>query len=132
MVMLHRALFGSLERFLVVLLEQHGPFLPDWLAPVQVRILAVTGAHEVAAAALLARLRAAGLRAEVESTEESLGRRIALARQDGVAWVAVLGEREVADGTVAWKAGSGKQDSRVSRSLEESVGWIRERCRSPA
>lgn len=127
LVMLHRAMFGSLERFLGMVLEQHGPFLPPWLAPVQARVFPVGESHAPAAADLLERLRSAGLRCDLAPADESLSRRMAFARKEGVAILAVIGEREAASGTVALKRGG----ERSSRSLPEAVEWAREQVRAP-
>jgi len=100
-VMLHRALYGSVERFLGILLEHHGAALPAWLAPEQLAVLPVESAHAEAAAEVVDAARRAGLRAELDASEGSLSRRIALAHDRSVPFVAVLGAREIASGTIA-------------------------------
>jgi threonyl-tRNA synthetase len=95
-VMLHRALYGSLERFMGILLEQHGAALPAWLAPEQVTVLPVASDHGAYAERVLARARAFGLRAELDARAESLSRRIAEAHERGVPCMAVVGRDEVA------------------------------------
>ncbi|HEY0254166.1 MAG TPA: threonine--tRNA ligase, partial [Kofleriaceae bacterium] len=102
-VMLHRALFGSIERFLGMLLEHHGAALPAWLAPEQIAILPVVAAHVASANELAVELRERGLRVRVDC-EESLKRRIAIAHHDGVPVQIVLGDREIADESVAIRA----------------------------
>lgn len=96
-VMLHRALFGSLERFLGMLLEHHGRWLPPWLAPMQAAILPIDDGQAPAARALHARVAAVGVRARVD-LDGSLAKRIALAHEMAIPLVIVLGEREVAAG----------------------------------
>jgi threonyl-tRNA synthetase len=91
---IHRALFGSLERFIGILLEHTAGDLPLWLAPVQVRVLPVGEAHRGAAAAVEARLRGAGVRVEVDQRDETLGRRIRDAELQKVPLVVVYGDRE--------------------------------------
>jgi threonyl-tRNA synthetase len=126
-VMLHRALYGSLERFLGILLEHHGGNLPAWMAPVQVAVLPIGGEQAAAAATLAERLRGAGLRVQVDA-EESLGKRIALANAGGVPLAAVLGAREVAAGTVALRSRDGQVVLPAADAAAELVG----RCAPPA
>lgn len=118
-VMLHRALCGSLERFLGILLEHHGGRLPSWLAPRQVRVLPIAEAQQSHAEQLLAELRRQGIRADLDASSESLGRRVALAHEAGVAELAVLGAREVADGRVALRVGAEQRILSRSQFLEE-------------
>ena len=104
-VMLHRALLGSFERFLGILLEHHGAALPAWLAPEQVAVAPVAARHAEHAGAIVGRLAQAGLRARLDGND-SLARRIAVAHHDGVPFVAVLGDREAAEGTLTVRAGN--------------------------
>lgn len=99
-VMLHRALYGSIERFLGVLLEQHGAALPAWIAPEQICVLPIAEAHRARAAAVTDALAARGLRARLD-TEGTVSRRIALAQHDGVPFAIVIGDRELAAGTLS-------------------------------
>jgi threonyl-tRNA synthetase len=126
-VMLHRALFGSLERFLGVLLEHHGAALPAWLAPDQVAVVPVSALHRDGAAAISARLRAAGLRARLDDDDGTLSRRIARAHHDGVPFVAVVGDRELRDGTLAVR----RRDGQSTRALAEQVADLVVRCATP-
>ncbi len=99
-IMIHRALFGSIERFFGVLVEHYAGAFPTWLAPVQARVLPVRDDHDAPAAALLARLRSAGLRADSESASEPLGARIRRGKLEKVPYLLVLGDDDVASGTV--------------------------------
>ncbi|MEZ5408794.1 MAG: threonine--tRNA ligase [Acidimicrobiales bacterium] len=99
-VMVHRALMGSLDRFFGVLLEHYAGNLPLWLAPVQVEILPVAADHEDYAWAVRDRLIAAGLRVEVTGAGDPLGRRIRNAKLQKVPYVLVVGDNDVAAGTV--------------------------------
>ena len=119
-VMLHRALYGSIERFLGILLEHHGAALPGWLAPVQVAILPVGADQRPAASALAARLAAAGLRVRLDA-DDSLARRIAIAHDRGVAVAAVIGPREVANGTVALRRGAVRHAATLDAAVAELV-----------
>ena len=93
-LMLHRATLGSLERFLGVVLEQHDGRLPGWLAPDQVVVLPIEAAQHDYAKALEGELRHAGLRAVSDLRAETLARRVALAHESGIPYVAVVGRRE--------------------------------------
>ena len=100
-VMVHRAIFGSLERFFGVLIESTAGELPLWLAPTQLRLLPVTDAAAEYCADVKRRAAAAGVRAEVDAGRERLGKQIRNAEKERVPLVAVVGEREVAAGTLA-------------------------------
>jgi threonyl-tRNA synthetase len=108
-VMLHRALLGSLERFIGVLLEHHGGALPAWLAPEQVVVAPVGEAAVEYAERFAARLREAGCRVGVDARGESLSRKIVGAHGAGVPWVVVVGNREVAAGGVRLRQRDGAQ-----------------------
>jgi len=99
-IMLHRALFGSIERFFGVLLEHYAGALPAWLAPVQVRILPVASAHEDYASRVAARLESAGFRVDVIHADDQLGKRIRNAKLEKLPYVLVVGDDDVANSTV--------------------------------
>jgi threonyl-tRNA synthetase len=99
-IMLHRALFGSVERFFGVLLEHYAGALPTWLAPVQVRILPVASAHEAYASSVVARLESEGFRVDVMHADDQLGKRIRNAKLEKVPYVLVVGDDDAANGTV--------------------------------
>jgi threonyl-tRNA synthetase len=99
--MLHRALFGSFERFIGILLEHTAGELPLWLTPVQAVALPIADRHNEAAGAVVAALRAAGLRAEVDDRTESVGRKIRDAELQKVPYMLVVGDREAEEGSVA-------------------------------
>jgi len=98
---MHRALFGSFERFIGVLLEHTAGELPLWLAPVQAIALPIADRHEEAGARAVAALREAGLRAELDDRTESIGRKIRDAELQKIPFMLVIGDREAQDGTVA-------------------------------
>jgi threonyl-tRNA synthetase len=111
-VMIHRALLGSFERFLGVLLEHHAGELPFWLAPVQAILLPVADRHNAYAQAAAAQMRAAGLRAETDLRTESIGRKIREAELQKIPFMLVVGDREAESQTVAVREhGSGDQGS---------------------
>jgi threonyl-tRNA synthetase len=97
---IHRALFGSVERFLGVLTEHYAGSFPLWLAPVQARLLGVRSDHDGAAAAGADRLRAAGFRVDWVPGDEKLGARIRKAKLEKVPYVLVVGDDDVEAGTV--------------------------------
>jgi threonyl-tRNA synthetase len=99
-VMIHRALFGSVERFFGVLLEHFAGAFPAWLAPVQERVLPVAAAHEDYAATVIARLRDRGFRVDTVEADEQLGKRIRNAKLEKLPYVLVVGDDDIAHGTV--------------------------------
>jgi len=127
LVMLHRALYGSLERFVGMLLEHHGAALPAWLAPDQIAVAPVAAAQRDAAAQIAARLLAAGLRSRLYDHDATLSRRIAQAHHDGVPFVVVVGDRERADGTLAVRS----RDGRWTRPADAVIAELVARCARP-
>ena len=99
-IMLHRALFGSIERFFGVLLEHYAGAFPTWLAPTQVRVLAVAEAHEAYAATVVEALAAAGARVDTSPADDGLGKRIRNAKMEKIPYVLVVGDDDVAGDTV--------------------------------
>lgn len=99
-VMIHRAILGSLERFLGILIEHYAGNFPLWLAPEQVRILTISEKSNAYAAGLLARCKAAGLRASADMSDDKVGAKIARAHGDRVPYMLVVGPKEAADGLV--------------------------------
>lgn len=99
-IVIHRALFGSVERFFGVLLEHFAGAFPTWLAPVQVRILGVRDDHDAYAERIADRLRAEGFRADWVRADEPLGNRIRRAKLEKYPFVLVVGDDDVANGTV--------------------------------
>jgi len=99
-IMLHRALLGSVERFFGVLIEHYAGAFPTWLAPVQVRVLAVAEAHEGYAATVVDALRGAGARVDTVAADDGLGKRIRAAKLEKIPYVLVVGDDDVAAGTV--------------------------------
>ncbi len=99
-IMLHRALFGSVERFFGVLLEHYAGAFPTWMAPVQARVLPVASAHEEYANQVAARLRSEGLRIDVIEASDQLGKRIRAAKLDRIPYVLVVGDSDVAAATI--------------------------------
>jgi threonyl-tRNA synthetase len=100
-VMIHRALLGSMERFVGILIEHHAGRFPTWLAPIQARVLPVADRHAEYAERVAAELRASGLRVDADTRSESVGRKIRHAELAKVPYMLVVGDREQADGSVS-------------------------------
>lgn len=100
-VMIHRAPFGSLERFVGLLIEHFEGKFPTWLAPEQVRVLPISEKFSEAAQALVSELTEAGVRVKVDDTGDKIGAKIRLARMDRVPYLAVIGAREVEENSVS-------------------------------
>ena len=99
-IMLHRALFGSLERFFGVLLEHYAGAFPTWMAPVQARVLPVAEAHQAHAAQVVERLAAEGFRVDIDDANDQLGKRIRSAKLEKLPYVLVVGDDDVAAATL--------------------------------
>jgi threonyl-tRNA synthetase len=99
-IMIHRALFGSIERFFGILVEHYAGAFPAWLAPVQARVLPVRDDHDAYARGLADRLRAEGFRADMAPADEPLGARIRRAKLEKLPYVLVVGDDDVAAGSV--------------------------------
>jgi threonyl-tRNA synthetase len=100
-VMVHRALFGSIERFFGVLIEHYAGAFPLWLAPVQVSVLPITDRVNEYAESVAKELRAAGLRVETNLRGEKIGAKIRDAQLQKIPFMLVLGDREMEQGKVA-------------------------------
>jgi threonyl-tRNA synthetase len=106
-VMIHRAIFGSFERFVGVLVEHYAGAFPTWLAPVQARVLPISEKHIEYARAVHSRLRAARVRAELDDRNEKLGYRIRDAQLRKVPYMLVVGAREAENSTVSLRHRTG-------------------------
>jgi len=128
-VMIHRAILGSVERFLGVLIEHFKGAFPLWLAPEQVRLLPIADRHVAYCEAVAARLREAGLRVSVDSRPEKTGYKIREAQLQKVPYMLVAGDREVAQGTVAVRTRSGGDRGAVAVEafLEEALQGVKAR-----
>lgn len=95
-VMIHSAITGSLERCIAVLLEHFDGALPTWLSPVQARVIPIADAHKEYAHAALEQLKAAGIRADIDDSNETLGKKIRQAKVEKIPYTLVIGDAEVA------------------------------------
>ena len=115
-VVIHRAIFGSFERFIAILIEHFAGAFPTWLSPEQVRVLPITDDYAASGAELVAQLRDAGIRATLDDRSETLNYRIREAETQKVPYMAVIGQREAEAGTAAVrKRGAGKKQEVLAR-----------------
>jgi len=118
-VVIHRALLGSLERFIGILIEHYGGAFPFWLAPVQVRVVPVSDRYREPAASIAARLRGAGHRVELDDRDDTVGKRIRDAELDKVPFTVVYGERESDDSLAIRERGGGQKTESFEAFLAE-------------
>jgi threonyl-tRNA synthetase len=133
-VMIHRAIYGTMERFIGFLIEHFAGAFPLWLSPEQVRVLPISDAQTAAAAAFRERLRAAGIRAALDDRSDTLNYRIREAELEKVPYMAVIGAREAEGGTVAVRVrGAGKKQEVVTQDafLARVTDEVRTRSRGP-
>jgi len=107
-VMIHAAIMGSIERFLSIIIEHLAGAFPTWLAPVQARVLPIGEAHQEFSRVVLEKLKAAGVRAELDESNESLGKKIRDAKKIKVPYLLVIGDAEVAAGSATLEGRNGK------------------------
>ena len=125
-IMIHRVVFGSIERFIGILIEHYAGKFPAWLAPVQVKVLSVSEKSRPYANQILAELKTKGIRCEVDNRDEKIGYKIREAQLEKVPYMLVLGEKESDDGTVVavrsrdkGDLGSVKTDEFITNVLNE-------------
>ncbi len=107
-IMIHRALLGSIERFIGVITEHFAGAFPAWLSPVQVKVLTVTERADAYAAEISAQLDAQGFRVEVDGRNEKIGKKIREATLEKIPYMLVVGDRDVENGTVSVRHRSGE------------------------
>jgi threonyl-tRNA synthetase len=128
-VMVHRAIMGSVERFIGILVEHFAGAFPLWLAPEQVRVLTVTERHEAFAREVVAALKAAGMRAEADLRNEKLGYKVREAQMAKVPYALVVGDAEVAGACVNVRQRGGANLG--SMAVEQVVEHLRRECEEP-
>ena len=128
-VMIHRALFGSIERFFAVLLEHYAGAFPPWLAPVQVVGIPVTDAHIGYLESVAARLREQGVRVEVDSSDDRMNKKIRTAQKSKVPYMLIAGDEDAAAGAVSFRYRDGTQKNGVpiDEAIEEITAAIHDR-----
>jgi threonyl-tRNA synthetase len=129
-VMIHRALFGSIERFFAILVEHYAGAFPAWLAPVQVVAVPVAEPFHDYLADVVARLRAEGIRAELDLSDDRFGKKIRNAATQKVPFVLIAGGDDVAAGAVSFRYRDGRQENGVP--VDEAVARVVEAVRTRA
>ncbi len=127
--MIHRALFGSIERFFGILLEHYAGAFPPWLAPVQVVGIPIADAHAPYLEGVVARLREQGIRAEVDTGDDRMQKKIRHAQQQKVPYMLLAGDEDIAAGAVSFRYRSGEQKNGVpvADAVAEIVTAVAER-----
>jgi threonyl-tRNA synthetase len=118
-IVIHRAIFGSFERFIAILIEHYAGAFPLWLAPLQAVVLPIADRHADYAAGVRNRLAAAGLRVELDARQEKINYKIREAQLQKIPYMLVAGDREVAEGTVSVRSRSGGDQG--ARTVDEFV-----------
>ncbi len=128
-VMIHRALFGSIERFFAILLEHYAGAFPLWLAPVQVRLIPVADAFDGYCESVADKLRAEGVRVEVDKSDDRFGKKIRNASKEKIPVVLIAGGEDEAAGAVSFRLRGGEQINGVpvDDAVERIVQHIRKR-----
>ncbi len=124
-IMLHRVVYGSIERFIGILIENYAGAFPVWLAPVQVKILPITDKHHDYAYELKKKLFDQGIRVEVDARNEKMGYKIREAQVKKIPYALVVGDQEVADGTVNVRK-YGEKDSATMKA-DEFLAMVQEK-----
>ncbi|MFQ5890575.1 MAG: threonine--tRNA ligase [Gemmatimonadota bacterium] len=133
-VMIHRAIFGTMERFIGVLIEHFAGAFPVWLAPEQVRVLPITEAHNDGATAVVAALREAEIRASLDARSDTVSYRVRDGELQKVPYLLVVGDREIEAGTVAVRARGAKEKQvvvPVAQFVDRITREVRERVLGP-
>ena len=127
-IMIHRALMGSIERFFGVLIEHYAGAFPTWLSPEQVRVLPVAAAHNEYAQSVVTQLKSRGFRVDIDHADEQLGKRIRNAKTGKVPYVLVVGDDDVAHGTVGVnpRGGDVERDVTVSAFVDRLAADVAE------
>lgn len=125
-IMIHRVLFGSIERFMGILIEHYAGKFPVWLAPVQVKILPVSDKYMDYAQEIANKLKAHHIRLEIDKRDEKLGYKIREARLDKVPYMIILGEKELANGSVSVRQRDAADDNQDmgEMAIEELIAML--------
>jgi threonyl-tRNA synthetase len=127
-VMIHRALFGSIERFFGVLTEHYAGAFPAWLAPVQVRGIPVAETFEPYLAEIIKRFRSAGIRAEMDSSADRMQKKIRNAQLEKIPFMMIIGEEDQGNGTVSFRYRNGDQKNGIA--IESAITEVLENIKN--
>lgn len=128
-VMIHRVVYGSIERFIALLTEQYAGAFPTWLAPVQVRLLSISEKHQEYAKEVASKLINLEIRAEVDERREKIGYKIREAQTEKIPFALVVGDQEAESGSVAVRR-YGQGNSGEKMSIDEFITMIKEEIAS--
>ena len=123
-IMIHRVVFGSIERFIGILIEHFAGAFPTWLAPVQVKVLPISEKHVAYAKKVEQSLEAAGVRAELDMQDEKIGYKIRMAQMQKVPYMLVVGQKEAEEGLVSVRSRFAGDEGQ--KSLDAFIGEIRQ------
>jgi threonyl-tRNA synthetase len=123
-VMIHQAIFGSLERFFAILLEHYKGHLPFWLAPEQIRLLTITDAQKEYAQNVAQQLKKQDLRVTMDETSDQISGKIKRAQEEKIPWMLVIGQKEVDNNTITLRHNDGKQEFGLT--LEQVIAKAKE------
>ncbi len=127
-IMIHRVVFGSIERFIGILIEHYAGKFPVWLAPVQVKVLPISEKFFDYGEEVLAALKAAGIRCEMDRRDEKIGYKIRSTQMEKIPYMLIVGQKEAEEGTVSVR--SRDEGDLGSRGLEDFVKRVEEECRA--
>ena len=127
-IMIHRVCFGSIERFIGILIEHYAGKFPVWLAPVQVKVIPVSEKSMDYATGVYEKLRAAGIRTELDHKDEKVGYKIRQAQLEKVPFMLVLGEKEAAEGAITVR--SRDQGDLGAANLDEFIAKVQKMTKS--
>lgn len=122
-VVLHVAIYGSIERFLGILIEHYAGAFPLWLSPVQVKILPISDAHIEYAKTVLEHIKQAGFRVELDDRNEGLGKKIRSAKEEKIPYLFVIGDKEVDEKTVTIE---GRAEKIGAKSVEDATTFLQD------
>jgi threonyl-tRNA synthetase len=132
-VVIHRAIFGSFERFIALLIEHYAGAFPLWIAPVQVAVLPIADRHVEYGQSVVNRLKEAGLRVELDARQEKINYKIREAQLQKIPYMLVVGDREAAEGTVGvrHRADGDRGAQRVEEFVDAAVREVATRTAAP-
>jgi threonyl-tRNA synthetase len=120
--MIHRALFGSIERFFGVLTEHYAGAFPPWLAPVQVRAIPVADAFEPYLSEVVVKMRRCGIRVDLDSSDDRMQKKVRTAQMEKIPFMMIAGEEDQNAGAVSFRYRNGEQKNGIS--VDEAIAEV--------